>query len=162
MDTTDFTLLRELQNGLPLVREPFNEIAKKLALSEPEVLERVRALQAAGVIRKFRARIDQRRVGITANALVAWSVPQDLKKSAALILASARGVTHCYERQPVPGIWEYILYTVHHGHSREIVVQEVSSIARSAGLAGYIVLFSTEEFKRSPAVRIGNSAEVLP
>ena len=29
-------------------------------------------LKRAGIIRKFRARIDQRKVGITANALVAW------------------------------------------------------------------------------------------
>ena len=37
-----------------------------------QVIERIRHLKEAGVIRKFRARIDQRKVGISANALVAW------------------------------------------------------------------------------------------
>ena len=72
MDPLDRHLLAELENGLPLVEEPYEEIGKRLNLTGNEVLERIRNLQAAGIIRKFRARINQRRVGITANALVAW------------------------------------------------------------------------------------------
>ena len=54
----------------------------------------------------------------------------------------------------MPGRWEYSLYTVHHGRSREAVGGEVNKIAEAAGLSDYLVLFSTEEFKRVPILRI--------
>ena len=69
-------------------------------------------------------------------------------------LASYPSVTHCYERRPVAGRWDYSLYTVHHGFSRKEVEEEVRQIAEQTGLSRYLILFSTEEFKRVPNVRI--------
>jgi siroheme decarboxylase len=155
MDRTDYELLRELSEGLSIVQEPFRELGDRLGLDEREVLERLGAMRAAGIIRKFRARIDQRQVGLTANALVAWCIPPEIKETTSRFLASFPFVTHCYERQPVPGRWKYTFYTVHHGKSRDLVLDEVASIAGQAGIGDYLVLFSTKEFKRSSAVRIG-------
>ncbi len=156
MDTDDYRLLEELQSGLPLIREPFAELAQRLGMPESEILRRLRLLREEGIIRKFRARIDQRRTGFTANALVAWRTPEETRERAGLILAACPGVTHCYERQTVPGRWEYSLYTVHHGRSRDRVLAEVAELAGEAGLSDYLVLFSTQEFKRSSAGRIGH------
>ena len=72
MDRLDREILAILEDGLPPVSEPFGEIGKRIGLDGEAVLERVRRLQEAGIIRRFRARINQRRLGITANALVAW------------------------------------------------------------------------------------------
>jgi DNA-binding Lrp family transcriptional regulator len=154
MDPCDLTILAALEDGLPLVPEPFAEIGKSLGLSEEEVLERTQKLHEAGVIRRFRARINQRQVGISANALVAWHCNGKSTDKTGAVLALFPSVTHCYERKPVPGRWEYSLYTVHHGRSREAVEDEVSTIAAAAGLSDYLVLFSTEEYKRVPHVRI--------
>jgi len=114
------------------------------------------------VIRRFRARIDQRKAGITANALVAWRMNGHGTNDAGDRLATFPGVTHCYERKPVPGRWEYTHYTVHHGSSREDVAAEVKKIADATGLDDYIMIFSTEEFKRVPAVRIRENGGNLP
>ena len=154
MDPPDLAILAALEEGLPLVPEPFVEIAKRLGLSADDVLERTKQLQKTGVIRRFRARINQRQVGICANALVAWRCNGTPEEETGAILASFPTVTHCYERRPVPVRWEYSLYTVHHGHSREAVTDEVKKIADAAGLSEYLILFSTEEFKRVPHVRI--------
>jgi siroheme decarboxylase len=154
MDPLDLHLLSELENGLPLVEEPFDEIGKRLNLTGTEVLERIRKLQAAGIIRKFRARINQRRIGISANALVAWKCADPLHGDMGSRLASFPCVTHCYERLPVPGRWEYTFYTVHHGYSRDTVLAEIRTLAGHVGVHDYVVLFSTEEFKRVPNVRI--------
>jgi siroheme decarboxylase len=154
LDPLDLRLLSELENGLPLVEEPYNEIGKRLNLTGTEVLERIRKLQTAGIIRKFRARINQRRVGISANALVAWKQVDPLKGDMGSQLASFPCVTHCYERLPVPGRWDYTLYTVHHGYSRDAVLAEIRTLADSIDVHDYVVLFSTEEFKRVPNVRI--------
>jgi len=157
LDPVDRHLLAELENGLPLVREPYEEIGKRLNLNGNEVLERIQRLQAAGIIRKFRARINQRRVGISANALVAWKRADFPQGDIGFLLASFPCVTHCYERLPVPGKWEFTIYTVHHGYSRDTVLAEVRTLADHIGVHEYVVLFSTEEFKRVPTVRIGEN-----
>ena len=154
MDQTDLTILAALEEGLPLVPGPFAEIGKRLGLPAEAVLARTQKLREAGVIRRFRARINQRQVGISANALVAWHCNGKPADKTGAVLASFPSVTHCYERRPVPGRWEYSLYTVHHGHSRGAVEDEVKTIASAAGLPDYLVLFSTEEFKRVPHVRM--------
>ncbi|MFA4861450.1 siroheme decarboxylase subunit beta [Methanoregula sp.] len=154
MDPIDVHLLRELEQGLPFVVAPFEEIGKRLGISEEEVLERVRRLRDAGIIRKFRARIDQRKVGITANALVAWRPAGSGNADIGKLLAAFPSVTHCYERRPVPGRWEYTHYTVHHGYSMDTVQEEVHAIAEQTGCQEYAILFSTREFKRVPNVRM--------
>ncbi len=154
MDPTDIHLLRELERGLPFVPAPFEEIGDRLGLSGDDVVARIRHLKEAGVIRKFRARIDQRKMGITANALVAWKPARDKEMDTGKLLAAFPQVTHCYERTPVPERWEYTLYTVHHGYSRERVVDEVKAVAETIQCPDYTLLFSTREFKRVPNVRM--------
>ena len=154
MDPTDVRLLRELERGLPFVPAPFEEIGKRLGLTGDEVVERIDRLKKAGIIRKLRARIDQRKVGITANALVAWKPSGAGNDDLGKRLAEFPSVTHCYERRPVPGRWAYTHYTVHHGYSRDQVLDEVRAIAEEIGCRDYAVLFSTREFKRVPNVRM--------
>jgi DNA-binding Lrp family transcriptional regulator len=162
MDPIDVHLLRELESGLPLVPAPFEEIGKRLGLSGDEVMERIRRLKETGIIRKFRARIDQRKVGITANALVAWKPAGSGGNELGKLLAAFPSVTHCYERRPVPGQWEYTHYTVHHGYSRDQVFGEVRAIAEQTGCPDYVVLFSTREFKRVPNVRMRENGGGVP
>jgi siroheme decarboxylase len=154
MEPRDLQVLAALEDGLPLVPDPYGEIGRRVGMTGEEVLERVRRLQDAGIIRRFRARINQRLLGITANALVAWDCGGKPAGEAGALLASFPCVTHCYERRPVPGRWEYSLYTVHHGFSREDVEAEVRWLAERAGLSRYLILFSTAEFKRVPNVRV--------
>jgi DNA-binding Lrp family transcriptional regulator len=157
LDPIDVRLLQELENGLPLVPEPFEDIGKRVGLAGADVLLRIQNLHASGVIRKFRARINQRLVGISANALVVWKPGDTIKNDIGRLLAAFPCVTHCYERHPVPGRWEYSHYTVHHGYSRDAVLAEIKTIADQIGVRDYAVLFSTREFKRVPNVRIGEN-----
>jgi DNA-binding Lrp family transcriptional regulator len=150
-----------LEGGLPFVTEPFEEIAMQLNMTGREVIERIRNLQSEGIIRRFRARINQRRVGITANALVAWKCGDSHNVNMGSLLASFPCVTHCYERLPVPGRWEYTIYTVHHGYSRDAVLDEIRMLADHIHVHDYVVLFSTEEYKRVPNVRIGENGSTM-
>lgn len=161
MDQTDVQLLRELEHGLLLVPAPFEEMGKRVGLCGDEVIERIRRLKEAGIIRKFRARIDQRKAGITANALVAWNPAEARDNNVGKVLAAFSSVTHCYERMPIPGLWDYTHYTVHHGYSKDQVLGEVRAIADQNGCKDYAVLFSTREFKRVPNVRMLENGSVI-
>jgi len=150
MDEADMAILQEIEDGIPLSDHPFREVGEKTGLPETEVIERLRALLEQGVIRRFRARINQRKAGLTANALVAWGVDSAKAPITGEMMAGFPGVTHCYRRRPVPGRWDYELYTVHHSRRREDLCSEVADVAAAAGIDSYLVLFSGEEFKRSP------------
>lgn len=62
MDSTDRQLIAVLEEGLPLVATPFSAVGNRLGIPEREVIDRISTLRKEGVIRKFRARIDQRRI----------------------------------------------------------------------------------------------------
>lgn len=48
-------LVRALEAGLPLVREPYQELARRVGLPEEEVIERIRALRREGRLRRVAA-----------------------------------------------------------------------------------------------------------
>jgi hypothetical protein len=50
---------------------------------------------------------------------------------------------------------------VHHGYSKEQVLDEIRAIAEQVGCPDYLVLFSTREFKRVPNVRLQENGSDL-
>ncbi|MDH6126784.1 Lrp/AsnC family transcriptional regulator [Kitasatospora sp. GP82] len=67
MDAVDRLLLAELQGD---ARLSFNELSRRVKLSPPAVAERVRRLEADGVIGGYHAHIDLARAGLAVTALV--------------------------------------------------------------------------------------------
>jgi siroheme decarboxylase len=152
MKNEDRQLLAYIQDGIPLTEAPFQGIGASLGRSEINVMVRIRELIDAGIIRRFGARIDHRNLGIVANAMVCWKVPETQVEKIGRIIAGYPKVTHCYEREIIPGIWEYNLFCVVHGHSAEEVKQVVRNIEAQTGMAGSVILFSQKKFKHTPAV----------
>ncbi len=148
-DETDQAVLRAAQKGIPIVKEPFEGIAKEAGISQDEVIERLKKLIKGGVIKRLGISINQRKVGIEANAVVAWKVPQEQVESVGNMLAAYKEITHCYERVTMPGKWEHNLFTVIHGYTRESVEEFAESLSKVAGIRDYLVLFSNEQFKRT-------------
>ncbi len=75
LDATGWRLLRELQQD---GRVSFAELARRVGLSTPAVAERVRNLEAAGIVRGYRAEIDLAKVGLPILAVVRMSVMGDV------------------------------------------------------------------------------------
>ncbi|NLA39089.1 MAG: Lrp/AsnC family transcriptional regulator [Methanomicrobiales archaeon] len=150
MNVRDLTLLLRLREGVPLVEEPYRAIAAELGMAEAEVIARIESLLSRGIIRRFTVRIDHRKAGILVNAMVAWRAPPGELTEAAEVMARSAEVTHCYERTPIPGRWDYNLYSVLHGRRRDEVDRSIDRLSRAAGIADYAVLISTRELKRTP------------
>ena len=149
MDDKDQAILRITQDGLPLAKEPFRVIASQTGLTEEEVIARLKKLKSGGVIKRLGISVNQRKVGIVANAVVAWKVPEQLVERIGTILSSYKEVTHCYERVIIPGKWEYNLFTVVHGYNRESVERFAKRMSDVIGIKDYIIMFSNEQFKRA-------------
>jgi len=155
MDNIDLKVLRATEAVIPLINEPFVEVAKKIGISEDEVIARLNKLKNNGTIKRFGASINHRKLGTVAKAaVVVWNVPQNLVEIIASRMSTFNEVTHCYNRRTIPGKWEYNLFTVIHGHDPEAVKQLAKKLSETMGIKDYVVLFGTKEFKRASAHRI--------
>ena len=144
----DKSIIRELQQDLPLVTRPFTAMASQLDITEELFLERCQALLRTGVMRRFAASISHTRAGFKANAMACWVAPPGMVNAAGLKLASMREVSHCYERQTNP-LWLYNLFAMIHGHTKEACWEIANQASRETGLRDYVLLFSTKEFKKT-------------
>ncbi len=95
-------VLNRLQSGVEPVARPFTG----LALPEGDVLALLRRAQTDGLIRRFGAVFDARRLGYR-SILCALDLPSDQLEGKAAIVAAHPGVTHCYERRPLQGHAHY-------------------------------------------------------
>ena len=89
----DRAVLQALTRGLAVLPQPFAALAQELGRTEAEVLERIRALAAAGIISRIGVIVRHRALGWRANAMVVWQVAEADVDRAGVALAAAEGVT---------------------------------------------------------------------
>lgn len=151
---TDRPLLQIMSKGLPLVARPFTAVAPTLGWTEAQVLDRLQSLSNARILTRIGVIVRHRAIGWAANAMVVWDVaPQDME-TAGRSLAALPGVTLCYQRQTVPGLWRYGLFSMIHGQSRADALAVLDAARALTALAhtDHRVLFSTRCFKQTGAM----------
>jgi len=151
VDDQDRRLLGAMEDGLDLVARPFQRIAGRLGWSEGDVLERLAALVASGVVSRFGLVLRHRHFGYGANAMVVWDLPDDRLEQIAQGFAARDFVTLCYERPRREG-WRYNLFTMIHGRERDTALAHVAELAGSAPeVRAHAVLFSRRCFRQRGA-----------
>ena len=147
MDLLDKQIIRIMQDEFPLVKEPYKEFAKKLNISEQELLNRLRIYKEEGKIRKMGAVLRHVEAGFRANALCAWVVPVDKLDEIAQKLAQCPSISHCYDRNTTPD-WPYNIYTMIHAHTRQECEVIAEKLAKENNLQQYTMLYSVKEWKK--------------
>ncbi|KJS11743.1 MAG: transcriptional regulator [Peptococcaceae bacterium BRH_c8a] len=144
----EIRIVRELQAGLPLVERPYLELARRVELTEGELITTIKDMIKRGIIRRFGAALKHQDLGFTANAMVVWDVPEDKAPQVGRIMAGYKQVSHCYQRPRRPD-WPYTIFTVLHGQSRDDCQKTAAELAAATGIKEYKLLFSTRELKKS-------------
>lgn len=70
-DEIDRKILRELQAD---ARTSYAELGRRVGLTTPAVIERVRKLEEAGIITGYRAEIDASKIGLPITAFIRMSI----------------------------------------------------------------------------------------
>lgn len=153
LDERDRALLETIRNGLPLVAKPYAAIAAALGMSEREVTERLQALLANGVIKRFGIVVRHHELGYGANAMVVWDVPDARVARLGRRMAMFDFVTLCYRRARSLPAWRYNLYCMIHGRDRAAAEANIAKLIEACGLrtVPHAVLFSRRRFKQCGA-----------
>ena len=156
LDNHDRRLIAATQAGLPMVAEPFREIADDLGLDEADVMARLSAMQQSGIIRRIAVAPNHYALGLVANGMTVW----DVADAAAIKLGEQVGaldfVSHCYLRPRALPDWPYNLFAMVHGVSRDEVAAKRAEIRTLLGddLRGDDILYSTRILKKT-GLRLG-------
>lgn len=150
----DRPLMQALSEGLDLVPAPFAALGLRLDRDEAEVIARVRALAKARILTRVGVIVRHRALGWAANAMVVWQLPEAAIEPAGRALAQVPGVTLCYQRRLVPGVWEWPLFCMIHARSRDEALEVLDRARALPELADvpHKILFSTRCFKQRGAL----------
>ena len=149
-DETDRRLISVTQAGLPIVLRPYAEVADRLGLSPEEVVERLSAMCASGLIRTMGAVLNGRGLGCLGNALVAWKIPAADCDRVGEIFAGVEEISHCYRRRALAD-FPYTIYTMVHGRDRADCERIVQRMAKHSGADDYVMLPTVREFRGEQA-----------
>jgi DNA-binding Lrp family transcriptional regulator len=148
VDDPDKKIIGLLQDDMPMDPRPFAIMADQVGITEEQFLSRVKSMVDSGIIRRLGATLHHQKAGFSANAMVAWIVPDGKVEEAGRIMAGFREVSHCYQRV-TQGDWKYNVYTMIHGNSRDECREIARRISKNTGINEYAVLFSEKEFKKT-------------
>jgi len=153
-DPRDRSILAAIEDGLPLVEQPYRAVAEKLDLDQAEIIDRLDHLTRAGIVTRFGCVVRHDKLGYNANAMAVWDVADDMVDSVAASFTRNPNVTLCYRRPRRLPHWPYNLFCMVHAKSRDdayAVIDEIN-LQADTGLNKQAVLFSTRCFKQRGAV----------
>ncbi len=153
LSATDQRLLDAVGAGLPLEARPYQALAEQLGSSEAEVIARLAAMQAGGIIKRLGVIVRHHELGYRANAMVVWNIPDERVMEAGTRLMRDPAVTLCYQRPRRPPHWHYNLFCMIHGRARDEVLATIGRLADGLNIDGaqHEVLFSTRRYKQRGA-----------
>ncbi len=143
----DISIIRKMQEDLPLVPQPYKEIAEELGIAENELINKIKEFLSKGIIRRFGTTLNHRNVGFKANGMVVWKVPDERIKDVSKIMILFSQISHCYQRPVFPG-WPYNIFTMVHGENKQECEKIVKEISNAVNINEYNILYSTDELKK--------------
>lgn len=151
IDATDRRLIAATQGGLPLTPEPYAEVAEWLGLTEDDVIARLAALKAEGVIRRIALAPNHYALGLTANGMSVWDIADDRAEALGAAVGALDFVSHCYLRPRALPDWPYNLFAMIHGHDRDEVEAKRTTIKGLLGPScrASDILYSTRILKKT-------------
>lgn len=151
LTSLDRKLVQLTQAGLPLVPQPYLQLANELDISVDEVKARFKRMLELGIIRRIAAVPNHYALGFRANGMTVWDVPDELVSQLGKQIGDLDFVSHCYHRPRHLPDWPYNLFAMVHGKSQDDVSDHIDQIRNLIGedLRSNNVLFSTKILKKT-------------
>lgn len=138
-------LVRALQDGIPLVSEPFAAVSAAAGWQPEPALRLLRRWQESGVLRRVVPAQARSRAGAT--GMCAWRLPEERVIETGRALAERPEVSHCYQRVGTAA-FPLDLYAMIRGNSAEDACALFENISGDLGLDDGLMLISRRQYKR--------------
>ena len=145
LNESEKKLITLLQHEFPVVENPFKVLADSIHRDESEIIDTINLWINNGIIRRFGARLNHKKIGYTCNILVVWqgkNLDRYGKK-----FAEINQVSHCYLRYPQEN-WPYELYTMVHAKSdseADIILETMKNIAHKSEMIKLNTLYELKK-----------------
>ncbi len=151
VDALDRRIIAATQGGLPLDPKPYAAVAAEIGLTEAEVIDRLGAMQARGIVRRIAAAPNHYALGMVANGMTVWDVDDADASRLGKLVGALDFVSHAYLRPRALPDWPYNLFAMAHGIDRAEVEEKRAEIAALLGPAcrSGDVLYSTRILKKT-------------
>lgn len=151
IDELDRRIIQATQEGLPLVPQPYHQVAEQLGVSAEEVMERMVRMLQEGIIRRIGAVPNHYALGYQANGMTVWDVPDERIDELGAAVGALDFVSHCYQRPRYLPEWPYNFFAMVHGRDRAEVEEKTRRIAALLGDACRVheILYSTRILKKT-------------
>jgi len=140
--------VREMQQHIAYVPEPFAAPAAAIGISQAELFEMAATLIERKMLRRFAAILRHQKAGYSVNGMGVWEVDPDKVDEAGDVMAAFRNISHCYLRPTYPD-WPYNVFSMIHGKSKEDCEAVAKAVQEQTGIQNYTMLYSTREFKKT-------------
>jgi DNA-binding Lrp family transcriptional regulator len=140
---TDKAILNMIQLDFPIDARPFQVLAKKLGLSEKELIARIQAMKDSQLIRRIGGNFSPDRLGYFSTLCTA-QVPENKIELFTQTVNTYPGVTHNYMRDHDFNIWFTFI-----APSRDQIADSLEEISRQTGVRPILNLPATRVFKIS-------------
>ncbi len=141
IDDVDRRLLNAIQSDFPVCQRPFARIGGQVGLEEQDVLDRIRRLKAAGIIRRIGGNFAPDKLGYV-STLCAARVPAEKLDLFARVVNEYPGVTHNYVRDNDFNVWFTFI-----SPAMEKIEEHLTEIRKKTGVDTVISLPATRVFK---------------
>ncbi|WP_411967162.1 Lrp/AsnC family transcriptional regulator [Haloferax sp. YSSS75] len=148
----DARLLVEIQDGFPLSKTPYADVAAAIDADTDDVLEAIERLLDDGCIKRIGCVVNHVVTGFRNNCMVVWDVPDDELDTRGEVVGSLPYVTLCYNRPRRPEQdWPYNLFTMIHGRDADAVDAKIDELAAEYLPFDHERLYSTATLKQTGA-----------
>ncbi|MDL5362189.1 Lrp/AsnC family transcriptional regulator [Halalkalicoccus sp. NIPERK01] len=152
LSALDVAVLLEIQEGLPLSRTPYADVARAVGYGTDAVIDSISRLLENGCIKRIGCVINHVATGFDANCMVVWDVPDGELAERGRTVGALPAVTLCYHRPRRSELgWEYNLFTMIHGRDPEAVDARIDELYGEHLPYEHERLYSTETLKQTGA-----------
>ena len=149
IDRTDKKILELLQKNAKITNA---KLSKEIGLSPAPTLERVRKLEARGIISGYHAKLNMSKIGLGVSTFVMVSLKGHNKKNLKSFLDKIKDVENIVECHHITGSGDFILRIVAEDIEsyQELMLDKVSEIEVTDSLQSMVILSTFKDNKVIP------------
>jgi len=149
IDKIDKKILEILQRNAKITNA---QLSKEIGLSPAPTLERVRKLEAKGIISGYNAKLDMSKIGLGVSTFVMVTLKGHNKKNLVSFLDKIKDVNNVIECHHITGSADFILKVVSENIEsyQELMLETVSEIEVTDSLQSMVILSTFKDSKVMP------------